>query len=51
MSSEIIVCKGPPVCTLEGDAAIRNQEDGCPMCKRIIIHDDGTEEETTQKTN
>lgn len=42
---EIIVCAGPPLCALEGDAAMQNQIDGCPLCRRIIIHADGTETE------
>lgn len=41
----IVVCAGPPLCLLKGDEAIENQEDGCPRCRRIIIHDDGTESE------
>lgn len=39
----VIVCQGPPICDLEGEAAIEAQENGCPWCKRIIVHEDGTE--------
>lgn len=39
----VIVCQGPPVCMLEGDEANAHQLDGCRWCKRIIVHDDGTE--------
>ncbi len=39
----VIVCQGPPACLLEGDAAVRAQEAGCEWCKRITVHDDGTE--------
>ena len=40
---EIIVCQGPPRCDLEGDDAIEAQMGGCPWCKRIVIHADGSE--------
>lgn len=43
--TEIIVCAGPPLCALEGDDAVRNQMDGCPLCRRIVIREDGTEAE------
>ena len=49
--AEVIVCAGPPACLLEGDAAVASQEAGCPICKRIVIHADGTETEYTAKTN
>lgn len=39
----IIVCQGPPVCDLKGDAAVKAAENGCPWCKRITLHDDMTE--------
>lgn len=42
---EIIVCAGPPLCELEGDEAVQAQQDGCPICRRICIHEDGTETE------
>ncbi len=35
----VIVCQGPPACLLEGN----EEEDGCPWCKRITVHPDGTE--------
>ena len=39
----IIVCAGPPLCLLQSDDAVRAQENGCELCKRIIVHPDGTE--------
>jgi hypothetical protein len=39
----VIVCQGPPACLLEGDAAMQAQIDGCIWCRRIIVHQDGTE--------
>lgn len=39
----ICVCQGPPVCDLQGDAAVAAQQAGCLWCKRIIVHEDGTE--------
>jgi hypothetical protein len=40
---QVIVCQGPPRCDLEGDTAIEAQEAGCKWCKRISVHEDGTE--------
>jgi hypothetical protein len=39
----VIVCQGPPVCLLQDDDAVRAQIAGCPWCRRIVFHDDGTE--------
>lgn len=39
----VIVCQGPPICGLEGEIAIEAAKNGCPWCKRITIHDDGSE--------
>lgn len=39
----VVVCQGPPACMLEGDEAEAEMEAGCRWCKRIIVHDDGTE--------
>jgi hypothetical protein len=39
----VICCQGPPICLLQDDAAVQAQIDGCPWCKRIICHPDGTE--------
>lgn len=39
----IIICAGPPLCLLQNDDAVRAQEHGCELCKRIIVHPDGTE--------
>lgn len=49
--SEVIVCCGPPDCLLQGDQAVQNQKDGCPLCKRILIRADGTETEYSAKAN
>lgn len=42
----VIVCQGPPRCSLEGDAAVAAAEAGCVWCRRITVHEDGTETET-----
>ena len=39
----IIVCQGPPICLLVGDEAVQTAEAGCPWCKRITVHKDGSE--------
>lgn len=39
----IIVCQGPPRCLLEGDEAESAMEAGCIWCKKITVHQDGTE--------
>ncbi len=41
----VIVCQGKPWCELDGEQAVRNQENGCTLCKRIEI-DLITDEET-----
>lgn len=45
MSDEslVIVCQGPPVCRLDGDAAVNAQKAGCVWCKRIYIDSIGRE--------
>ena len=43
--TEVIVCAGPPACELQGDEAIAAANDGCPLCRHIVIHDDGIETE------
>ena len=48
---EIIICSGPPDCPFEGDAAVQNQLDGCPLCRRILIGQDGSETEYRLKAN
>lgn len=48
---EIIVCVGPPTANCSGDEAVRNQLAGCPMCKRVIVHADGTETEYKARVN
>ena len=39
----VICCAGPPLCMLQGDEAVAAQQAGCELCKRIIVHSDGTE--------
>lgn len=39
---QIIVCAGPPLCLLEGEA-VEAQLSGCELCKRITVHADGSE--------
>jgi hypothetical protein len=40
---QVIICQGPPRCSLEGDEAVAAQEAGCVWCRRITLHEDGTE--------
>ena len=42
---KVIVCAGPPACHLEDDEAVAAQIAGCVWCRRIRIHEDGTETE------
>jgi|RhiMethySRZTD1v2_1073278.scaffolds.fasta_scaffold1431299_2 hypothetical protein len=39
----VIVCQGPPKCLLEDEEAVEAQIAGCPWCRVITIHDDGSE--------
>lgn len=48
---EVICCEGPPLCMFEGDAAVTNALQGCPLCRHIVIHPDGTETEYRRKSN
>ena len=41
----VIVCAGPPECMLMDDAAVENANAGCPRCRRIVLHPDGSETE------
>ena len=43
--AEVTVCQGPPICALEGDEAVSFAASGCVWCRRITIHQDGTESE------
>lgn len=47
----VIMCKGPPLCLLRDDEAVANQLAGCPQCRRIVVHSDGTETEFQEKPN
>lgn len=40
----ITVCQGPPRCDLVDDEAVKAQRAGCPWCKRITVHEDGSED-------
>jgi len=35
-TANLIICKGPPMCDLEGDEAIANQERGCLLCREEL---------------
>jgi hypothetical protein len=48
---EIIVCAGSPSCHLDGDEAVAAQMAGCPICRRIICHPDGSETEYRVKAH
>jgi len=39
----VFVCQGPPVCLLQDDDAVKAQIAGCPWCKVITLHADGSE--------
>lgn len=45
----VIVCAGPPLCLLQGDEAVAQQQAGCEFCKLITIHPDGSETVTERK--
>lgn len=48
---EVIVCAGPPLCMLTDDTAVEHAKAGCPNCRHIAIHEDGTETEYQKKAN
>lgn len=39
----VLHCQGSPICDLQEDDAINAQQHGCIWCKRIVLHEDGTE--------
>ena len=41
--AELIICAGPPICLLDGDAAVASAQRGCPWCEHIRLHPDGSE--------
>lgn len=45
----VTVCAGPPLCLFEDDEAVANALAGCPNCRRIVVHPDGTETEHRRK--
>ena len=48
---EVIVCAGPPSCDLQDEKAVEAANAGCPKCKRIVVHPDGTETTYRLKPN
>lgn len=36
----MIVCQGPPRCSLQGDDAVKAQKDGCIWCDRLYFTGD-----------
>jgi hypothetical protein len=49
LHNEVLMCRGEPMCPFKGGAAIENQLDGCPRCKRIRVSPDGQEIEYQAK--
>lgn len=49
--SEVVVCAGPPQCELSDDAAIYAANNGCPLCRHIVVHADGTTTEYQLKSH
>lgn len=47
----VICCAGPPLCALQGDDAVAAGLAGCELCKRIIVHEDGSEEVIERKVH
>lgn len=39
----ITVCAGPPLCLLQDMTAVAAANAGCELCKRIVVHPDGSE--------
>lgn len=39
---EVICCEGPPLCQFQGDEAVQNANDGCPLCRRLVMNGDDT---------
>lgn len=48
---DVIICQGWPRCMLEDAAAVQNQKDGCPICRRYRHNLDGTETEYRLKAH
>lgn len=42
----VVICQGPPRCMLQNEDAVKAIEAGCVWCRRITLHDDGSETET-----
>lgn len=49
--TELVLCAGPPACLFKDQAAIDNANDGCPLCRHIIVHGDGSETEFKIEAN
>lgn len=43
IAGTVIVCAGPPNCLFKDDKAVKNANEGCPLCERIEVHKDGTQ--------
>ncbi len=41
--TEAWICQGPPRCDLSGNAAVAAQMGGCPWCRVVYTHPDGSE--------
>lgn len=39
----VVICAGPPDCIFEGHEAVKNAEDGCPLCTRVAVDRAGEE--------
>lgn len=47
----VISCVGPPVCLLLDDAAVAAGNAGCELCRRIVLHPDGSQTVLTRTVN
>jgi hypothetical protein len=47
----IHICAGFPRCELKFLAAEKQCKEGCPLCRHIVFHADGTETEYQRKPN
>ena len=48
---EVVVCAGAPRSQWQGDDAMAAQMAGCPICRRIVCHPDGSETEYQKKAH
>lgn len=47
----VIYCVGLPVCPFKGKTRTANSEQGCPNCRRVIFHRDGSHSEYRTRTH